>query len=118
MPPDDRLRPDNVLPINLDKSARDCGSAGGSSSRVSAFFGMATRGLIRRPNLARALLKAHAAGDPQLAKRTAAFHARLHDMVIVALRGPEGDRDEAPSESERLLTHEQRHLLGLLRRLI
>ncbi len=73
-----------------------------ASERVRAFFGMATRGLIRRPNLARALLKAHAAGDPQLAKRTAAFHERLHDMVIAALRGAR--RVEAvPSEAERLL---------------
>jgi AcrR family transcriptional regulator len=74
------------------------------SERVSAFFGMATRGLIRRPNLARALLKAHAAGDPQLAKRTAAFHSRLHDMVVVALRGSANDASP-PSESERLLIH-------------
>jgi len=75
-----------------------------ASERVAAFFAMATRGLIRRPNLARALLKAHAAGDPLLAKRTAAFHARLHDMVVLALRGP-GGASGPPSETERLLTH-------------
>jgi AcrR family transcriptional regulator len=71
------------------------------SERVSAFFAMATRGLIRRPNLARALLKAHAAGDPQLAKRTAAFHTRIHDMVVAALRGT--DAEAGPSEQ--LLVH-------------
>jgi AcrR family transcriptional regulator len=76
-----------------------------ASERVSAFFAMATRGLIRRPNLARALLKAHAAGDPLLAKRTAAFHARLHDMVVVALRGSVEEAEPIPGETERLLTH-------------
>lgn len=76
-----------------------------ASERVSAFFAMATRGLLRRPNLARALLKAHAAGDPQLAKRTAAFNARLHDLVVAALRGGPVDAGLAPSESERLLIH-------------
>jgi AcrR family transcriptional regulator len=75
-----------------------------ASARVAAFFAMATRGLIRRPNLARALLKAHATGDPQVAKRTAAFHARLHEMVIVSLRGP-GGGNAPPDETERLLTH-------------
>ncbi|MEE2672235.1 MAG: helix-turn-helix domain-containing protein [Myxococcota bacterium] len=55
--------------------------------RVSAFFGQATRGLLRRPNLARALLKAAAAGDADLAKRTAAFHDRVHAMVVASVRG-------------------------------
>ncbi len=76
-----------------------------ASERVSAFFAMATRGLLRRPNLARALLKAHAAGDPQLAKRTAAFNARLHDLVVAALRGRAAEAAPPPNESERLLTH-------------
>jgi hypothetical protein len=66
---------------------------------------MATRGLIRRPNLARALLKAHAAGDPQLAKRTAAFHTRIHDMVVAALRGTDAASDAEAGPSEQLLVH-------------
>ena len=55
--------------------------------RVSTFFAQATRGLLRRPNLARALLKATAGGDPDLAKRTSAFHGRLHAMVVASIRG-------------------------------
>lgn len=58
--------------------------------RVSAFFAQATRGLLRRPNLARALLKAAAGGDPDLAKRTSAFHGRMHEMVVASIRGPSG----------------------------
>jgi AcrR family transcriptional regulator len=55
--------------------------------RVAGFFATATRGLIRRPNLARALLKAAACGEPGLAKQVAAFHDRMEGMVVAALRG-------------------------------
>jgi len=65
-------------------------SGGDAVERVSGFFAQATRGLLRRPNLARALLKASAGGDADLAKRTAAFHGRVHAMVIASLRGEEG----------------------------
>ncbi len=68
--------------------------------RVSAFFGQATRGLLRRPNLARALLKAAAGGDAELAKRTAAFHGRMHAMVVASIRGTKGTGG-LPAESER-----------------
>jgi AcrR family transcriptional regulator len=78
-----------------------------ATERVSAFFGMATRGLTRRPNLARALLKAAACGEPQLAKRTAAFHGRMEGMVVSAMRGKTGATvgEGEPSESERWLAH-------------
>ena len=59
-------------------------------ARVSSFFAQATRGLLRRPNLARALLKAAAAGDPELAKRTSAFHGRMQTMVAASIRGATG----------------------------
>lgn len=82
---------------------------GGATSiqRVSAFFAMATRGLVRRPNLARALLKAATCGEPQLAKRTAAFHDRMARMVTTAMRGTNGVGAEAtePEEVERRLAH-------------
>ncbi len=68
--------------------------------RVSAFFVQATRGLLRRPNLARALLKAAAGGDAELAKRTAAFHGRMHAMVVASIRGTKGTGG-LPAESER-----------------
>lgn len=78
--------------------------------RVSAFFALATRGLVRRPNLARALLRAAACGEPRLAKQVAAFHERMERMVVNALRGPSGDgakgfEDRAATESERSLAH-------------
>lgn len=79
--------------------------------RVSAFFAQATRGLLRRPNLARALLKAAAGGDADLAKRTAAFHGRMHAMVIASLRGGEGVA-EATASAEGVVTDEEEKLLA------
>ena len=67
--------------------------------RVSTFFGQATRGLLLRPNLARALLKAAVGGDAELAKRTAAFHGRVHAMVVASIRGSKGTGHN-PTEPE------------------
>jgi AcrR family transcriptional regulator len=78
--------------------------------RVSALFSQATRGLLRRPNLARALVRAVAGGDADLAKRTAAFHGRMHAMVVASLRGTARARGAsaeletpAPDPDERVL---------------
>lgn len=75
--------------------------------RVAGFFGTATRGLVRRPNLARALLKAAACGEPELAKKVAAFHDRMEGMVVAALRGEGGSAaaDGAAAAAERQLAH-------------
>jgi AcrR family transcriptional regulator len=77
------------------------------TERVSSFFAMATRGLVRRPNLARALLKAAACGEPRLAKRTAAFHDRMERMVATAMRGPDsgGAAVAELAEQDRWLAH-------------
>lgn len=55
--------------------------------RVMAFFTVATRGLFRRPNLARALIKAAASGEPDLASQVAQFHDRMEHLMLVAIRG-------------------------------
>lgn len=52
------------------------------------FFKMATSGMLQRPNLARALVKAAASGDRDLAKRVASFHGRIERMIVTTLRGP------------------------------
>lgn len=57
-------------------------------TRVMGFFKMATSGMLRRPNLARALVKAAASGDRDLAKRVASFHGRIEQMIVTTLRGP------------------------------
>jgi TetR/AcrR family transcriptional regulator, cholesterol catabolism regulator len=55
--------------------------------RVSAFFGLVARAMLRRPNLARALLKAGASGDPGLSKKMAAYHEHIERMIVMSLRG-------------------------------
>ena len=78
--------------------------------RLSGFFAMATRGMCRRPNLARALIRATAAGEPALSAKVASFHGRIENLIIIALRGKQlepagasGQLGEPPSEQERLL---------------
>lgn len=55
--------------------------------RVSAYFGLVARAMLRRPNLARALLKAGASGDPGLSKKMAAYHEHIERMIVMSLRG-------------------------------
>ncbi len=72
--------------------------------RLTSFFSMMTRALCRRPNLARALLKATVSGDPQLAKKVASFHDRVEGLIIIALRGTTIESGgHPPSELERQL---------------
>jgi AcrR family transcriptional regulator len=61
-----------------------------ASERLVELFARATRGLTRRPNFARAVLRAIAASDASSAVQQAAFHLRMSRMVVAALR------DEAP----------------------
>ena len=72
--------------------------------RVTSFFQAATRALCRRPNLARAMLRAVATGDPELTQKMGAFHARVGELVTMALRdAEEPGQGPAPSDEERVL---------------
>ena len=72
--------------------------------RVSSFFQGATRALCRRPNLARAMIRAVATGDPELTQKMGSFHGRVGELVTMALRGaPAAGEDAAPSDEERVL---------------
>jgi AcrR family transcriptional regulator len=55
--------------------------------RLADFFTRATRGLTRRPNLARAALRAVAAGERDLAEKVAGFHLRTARLIAASLRG-------------------------------
>jgi len=55
--------------------------------RVADFFARATRGLTRRPHLARAVLRSLASGDVTMAGKVAAFHLRMTRLIVAALRG-------------------------------
>ncbi|MDE0886987.1 MAG: helix-turn-helix domain containing protein [Myxococcota bacterium] len=78
---------------NLEK--RFCArppSGASEMERVMGFFDLVVRGLLRRQNLARALLKAVSSGDPELTQKMAAYHARIERMLAMSLR------DEVPRD--------------------
>ena len=78
--------------------------------RVAGFFKLATRGLCRRPNLARACIRAAAYGDPELANRVASFQHRIEALTIAALRG----RPLVAGETPRKFDHEVASMLQLV----
>lgn len=75
-----------------------------ASERVVGFFAIATRGMLRRPNLSRAMLRATAAGEPALAQKVEVFHDLMRSMIVSALRDEPVDAgtDEI-TERERLV---------------
>lgn len=68
--------------------------------RVTSFFQGATRSLCRRPNLARAMIRAVATGDHELTQKMAAFHNRVNDLVTMSLRGASAPGEGVPTSSE------------------
>jgi AcrR family transcriptional regulator len=67
--------------------------------RISSLFTHATKGLCRRPQLARALLRALASADPGLVVKVASFHSTITAMVVPCLRGT-ADDDSPPTPAE------------------
>jgi AcrR family transcriptional regulator len=59
--------------------------------RLHDFFQRATRGFVRRPDFARAVLRAIASGTDANALQVASFHVRMTRMVVAALRGEAPD---------------------------
>ncbi len=75
-----------------------------ASERVVGFFAMATRGMLRRPNLSRAMLRASAVGEAVLVEKGEIFHDLMLGMVVGAIRGtPIRIGGDTLSERERLL---------------
>ncbi len=62
-----------------------------ATERLVELFARATRGLTRRPNFARAVLRAIAASEADSAVQQAAFHLRMSRMIVAALRGEPPD---------------------------
>jgi len=59
--------------------------------RIRFVFNSLTKGLLRRPNLAKALVRSLASGDPNITERVASFHALITALVMSALRGEAAD---------------------------
>jgi len=75
-------------------------------ARVVAFFALATRGMMRRPHLTRAMLRAAASGEPALARKVTVFHEGVQRMIVGAMRGrpiAKGDSSGSLTDREQLL---------------
>jgi TetR/AcrR family transcriptional regulator, cholesterol catabolism regulator len=76
--------------------------------RLVSFFTIVTRALCRRPHYARAVVRAMASGQPEVARNVLAYQGRMNGLVIAAMRGVPrlsyGDAAAAPpSEREQAL---------------
>lgn len=72
------------------------------SERISNFFGAITRGLCRKPKYARAVVRAMASGEPEIAKNVASYHERMNRLTVSALRGEYvAEGSAGATESER-----------------
>lgn len=67
--------------------------------RVADFFARATGTFTRRPDFARAVLRAIAASDQATATQQAGFHLRIGRMIIAAMRGEAPDVSRPLSET-------------------
>lgn len=65
-----------------------------AAERAGVVFGMTTRALTARPHLARALLRAVSAGEPETKEKVASFHLRVSRIVLDVLRGEAEATDE------------------------
>jgi hypothetical protein len=79
-------------------------------ARAGEFFRRATRALARRPQFARALIRAMATGDQATATQIAASQLRVSRMISSALRsgGPDASADLERGESA--LAHTLMHV--------
>ena len=79
---------------NLERQFVQRGIRGASElDRVMDFFGLVNRGLLRRQNLARALIRAVSSGEPGLAQEMASYHQHIERMLVMALRGQVSSAD-------------------------
>lgn len=62
-------------------------ATGSAYERVSELFRRSTRALARRPQFARAVIRAMAVGDPDTATQIAGLQIRITRLVAAALRG-------------------------------
>jgi TetR/AcrR family transcriptional regulator, cholesterol catabolism regulator len=55
--------------------------------RVVGFYTVLTRALCRRPHFARAVLRAMASGQPEVARHVVAYQGRMNGLIIATVRG-------------------------------
>ncbi len=55
--------------------------------RMVGFFAVMTKQLCKQPHYARAVLRAMASGEPEVARNVAVYQGRLNGLIIAAMRG-------------------------------
>lgn len=85
---------EDILTAALEREAemlerRMEGKPATGANRVEriANFGIVTRGLCRKPKYARAVIRAMASGEPEVAGKVAAYQERITGLIIAAMRG-------------------------------
>ena len=70
--------------------------------RLASLFHILTRTMCKKPNYARAVLRAMASGEPETAANVTAHQSHVTNMVVAAMRGPGGDdlKAEPPTQIE------------------
>jgi len=66
--------------------------------RVTNLFRTMTRGLCRKPMLAKALIKALTSGEPELTEKVASYHMRLKEVIARVMCSEDGS--VVPTEQE------------------
>ncbi len=89
--------------------------AAGSTSlqRVCDLFQRATHGLTRRPQFARAVVRAMAAGDPETALQIAGLQLRVQRLILAALHDEQPDL-EAPLDGNGGTPRERQIAISLI----
>lgn len=64
---------------------------GSPLERCENLFRRTTQGMTARPQLARAVLRSMASGDPEIAVKIAAFRLRMTRLIVASLRGEQID---------------------------
>ena len=76
----------------LLRNALDAKPPNGETPRERArqFFELLTRGLLRRPNLGRALVRSVASAEPEITEKVLRFHEVVTEPLVTALDGGDG----------------------------
>ncbi len=76
------------------------------AARVTAFFEIVTRALIRKPHYARSVIRAMASGEPEIGASLASYQSHMERMIVASLRGTDGPHDcdgADATEAERMV---------------
>ncbi len=60
-----------------------------ASERLYSLFKIVTRAMCRKPKYARAVLRAMASGEPEIAANVAGYQERMNRIIVTAMRGPD-----------------------------